>query len=493
MALEDIRAERLKRIALLEEKGMPAYPAESNRTAENAAFLASFPELIESGQEVTLAGRIMSLRDQGGIVFCDLFDGTARVQSILKQDDMDADLFGLFIAAVDQGDFIEVTGRAFITKRGVNSLMVSSWRMLAKALRPIPDAWFGLKDEDARYRKRYLDMLLNPEVADLARKRSLFWNSIRSFMLARKFIEVETPVLETLTGGAEARPFITHHNALDIDVFLRISVGELWQKKLMVAGLPKTFEIGRIFRNEGMSHEHANDYTSFEFYEAYSDARTGVPMLVDLYRTVAQETFGTSQFSINGFAVDLGAEWNQLDFNTLMQEKYGFDPREVSLETVAACMEQEGIPQEANLSLARGVDLLWKKVRKTIGGPAVLTGMPVYLESLAKKSTKDPRVVDRFQILIGGSEVGKAFNELNNPVDQSERFAEQQALRDAGDDEAQMADAEYVEAMEYGMPPIFGFGVSERLFSFLAGKSIREASLFPLMRPRTGETEEEGK
>lgn len=493
MALEDMRAERLKRIALLEEKGMDAYPAETNRTADNASFLASFPELIDSGNEVVLAGRIMSLRDQGGIIFCDVFDGTARVQTILKQDDMDAELFALFVAAVDQGDFIETTGQAFVTKRGMNSLMVSSWRMLAKALRPIPDAWFGLKDEDARYRKRYLDMLLTPEVADLAKKRSVFWNSIRSFMLARGFVEVETPVLETLTGGADARPFITHHNALDMDVYLRISVGELWQKKLMVAGLPKTFEIGRIFRNEGMSHEHANDYTSFEFYEAYADARIGVPMLMDLYRTVARETFGTEQFTINGFAVDLAGEWDQVDFNTLMQERYGFDPRDVSLEEVAAHMEKEGIPKEPNLSLARGVDLLWKKVRKTIGGPAILTGMPVYLEPLAKKSKTDPRTVQRFQILIGGSELGKAFNELNDPIDQAERFTAQQALRDAGDDEAQMADTEYVEAMEYGMPPIFGFGVSERLFSFLLGKSIREASLFPLMRPRTSESAAEEK
>ncbi len=385
---------------------------------------------------------------------------------------------------VDSSDFIEVSGVAFTTKRGVQSLMGSTWRMLAKSLRPVPDEWFGLKDEDERYRKRYLDILLNPEVAELIRRRSIFWNAIRIFMLERGFIEVETPVLETTTGGAEARPFNTHHNALAIEMFLRISVGELWQKKLMVGGIPKTFEIGRIFRNEGMSHEHAQDYTSFEFYESYQDAREGVPMLIELYRTIAQKTFGTTRFTIGEFDVDLAEEWKTLDFNTLMEERYCFDPRIVELPTLHAVLKDQGVAHESTIDIGRGVDLLWKKIRKSIGGPAILIGMPVYLEPLAKRSTKDPRTVERFQILLGGSEVGKAFNELNDPQDQRERFERQQALRDAGDEEAQMADFEYVVAMEYGMPPTFGFGVSERLFSFLAGKSIREAQIFPLMRPR---------
>lgn len=483
-SLEEIRAERKKKIEILKASGMEAYPIESFRTSDNTNFLESFDELVASGESVTLAGRIMSLRDQGGIVFMDLFDGTSRIQAILRKDDVGEQIFNLFITTVDASDFIEMEGTAFVTKRGVNSLLGKSWRMLAKSLRPVPDEWFGLKDEDERYRRRYIDMLLNPEVADLIRKRSVFWNAIRSFMLDKGFVEVETPTLETLTGGAEARPFITHHNTLDVDVFLRISVGELWQKKMMVGGIPKTFEIGRIFRNEGMSHEHANDYTSFEFYEAYADASKGVPMLVDLYRTVAQKTFGKLQFKINDFDVDLGADWENYNFNDLMQKEYGFDPRTVEVGTVIELLKKNNIPHEKNVDLGRGVDMLWKKIRKTIAGPAILTGMPVYLEPLAKKSKSDPRVVERFQILIAGSEVGKAFNELNDPADQRERFESQQKLREAGDEEAQMADFEYVEAMEYGMPPTFGFGVSERLFAFLAGKSIREAQIFPLMRPK---------
>jgi lysyl-tRNA synthetase, class II len=479
-SIEEIREERLKKVALLREKGIEPYPIASRRTHDNATFLEQFNEAMGS---VTLAGRVLSIRGQGGISFVDLYDGTRKAQCVLRKDDMGGEAFTLFIDTTDVGDFIEVTGTAFTTNRGMSSLLATSVRMLTKSLRPIPDSWYGLKDEDERYRKRYLDILQSEEVRDRIRKRSLFWNAIRTFMLERDFVEVETPVLETLTGGAEARPFVTHHNALDIDVFLRISVGELWQKKLMVGGLPKTFEIGRIFRNEGMSHEHAQDYTSFEFYEAYQDAERGVPMLIELYRTVAQKTFGTSTFTIGGFTVDLDAEWEQYDFNALMQQRYGFDPREVTIEEVRAQLVSEQVPHEDTVDVGRGVDLLWKKIRKTIAGPAVLTGMPVYLEPLAKKSPHDNRVVERYQILLAGSEVGKAFNELNDPIDQRERFVAQQALRDAGDDEAQMADFEYVEAMEYGMPPMFGFGVSERLFSFLANTSIREAQIFPLMRP----------
>ncbi len=486
--LDDIRWERLKKLQLLRERGIDPYPAESQRTHENKAFIEQFESLSKDGTAVTLAGRIMSLRDQGGIVFADLYDGTGKVQALIKQDDLGAEAFQLFIDTVDTGDFIEVTGTPFTTKRGVNSLSGASWRMLTKSIRQIPDQWFGIKDEDERYRKRYLDILMNQEVAERLRRRSVFWNTVRWFMLARGFVEVETPILETTPGGAEARPFITHHNALDIDVYLRISGGELWQKRLMVAGIPKTFEIGRIFRNEGMSFEHAQDYTQFEFYESYQDGRGGVPMLIDLYREVAQQTFGTLTFSINNFDVNLGAEWQQLDYSTLMDERYGFDPRTVTLDEVKKYVTKEGIAVDATVDLGRGVDLLWKKVRKSIAGPAILTGMPVYLEPLAKKNTKDPRVVDRFQLLIAGTELGKGFNELNDPEDQAERFRAQQALRDAGDPEAQMADPEYVEALEYGMPPSFGFGVSERLFSYLAGTSIREAQAFPLMRPRGSES-----
>ncbi len=483
--LDDIRAERMKKLELLKEAGMDPYPIDSNRTHDGASFLNSFKTLESSGEKVTLTGRIMSLRSQGGIIFADIFDGSTRVQTLIKKDDIGDASFDLFSNAIDASDFIEVTGIAFTTKREVPSLAASTWRILSKSLRPVPDEWFGLKDDDERYRKRYLDILLNPSVADMVRKRSIFWNTIRSFMLERNFVEVETPVLENTTGGADARPFVTHHNALDMDVYLRISAGELWQKKLLVAGLPEVFEIGRIFRNEGMSREHLQDYTQLEFYAAYSDYTKGMEMIKELYQTIARNTFGTTTFTIGEHTVDLEAPWKIYNFCEVLKENYGIDPLDTTLDAVEKALQKADIVYEKKeLNLERGVDLLWKKIRKTISGPGFLIGVPVYLEPLAKRAPGNPQTVERFQVLLAGSEMGKGFSELNDPVDQLERFEHQQALRDAGDEEAQMADLGYVEALEYGMPPAFGFGLSERLFSFLAGVDVREGQIFPLMRPK---------
>jgi lysyl-tRNA synthetase class 2 len=484
-SIEEIREERLKKKALLESSGMHAYPNESHRTDTVAVFLDRF-SLYENGKDdVVLAGRVMSMRRQGGIIFCDLYDGTAKTQIVLKKDEMDEVHFTLFFDAIDAGDFVEITGNAYTTNRGHQSLFTKSWRILSKSLRPIPDGWYGLKDEDEVFRRRYLDILLNAEVSEMVRKRSVFWNSMRSFLLAQEFIEVETPILENTTGGAEARPFVTHHNALGIDVYLRISAGELWQKKLMVAGIPRTFEIGRIFRNEGMSAEHLQDYTQMEFYMAYSDYKKGMEMIKTLYREIAEKTFGTTTFTIKGFTVNLASEWQMYDFCALIKENYNIDPLETSVSEIETLLKEHGIEfDKTTLSVGRGIDLLWKKIRKSLGGPGFLVNVPVYLEPLAKKNRDGSATVERFQVIIAGSEVGKGFSELNDPVDQLERFSAQQALRDAGDDEAQMADMEYVEAMEYGMPPAFGFGVSERLFSFLLDKPVREAQIFPLMKPR---------
>lgn len=483
-ALDEIRAERLRKLHLLEEKGMNPYPNRSMRTHEIGSVLAEFKSLSESGSILTIGGRIRAIRKHGGSAFLDLEDGTGRIQLFLKKDEVGEEAFALFEDAVDIGDFIEASGTAFRTKHGQESVQASTWRMLAKTLRPIPDEWYGLHNEDERFRRRYLDMLLNQEVATIAKKRSTFWNALRSYLLTAGFIEVETPVLENTTGGAEARPFVTHHNALDIDVFLRISAGELWQKKLLVGGLPKVFEIGRIFRNEGMSREHLQDYTQLEFYQAYSDYEQGKQMVTDLYRHIAKETFGTLEFTIGEHTVNLGDEWETYDFCAILKKEYGIEPLSVSLDAVRDALEKAGIASDERMSVERGVDLLWKKVRKTISGPGFLIGVPVYMEPLAKRSEGNTAVVERFQIILAGSEMGKGFSELNNPIDQRERFVAQQALRDAGDEEAQMADMDFVEALEYGMPPAFGFGLSERLFSFLMDMDVREAQLFPLMRPK---------
>lgn len=422
-ALDEIRAERLRKLALLEEKGINPYPNRSARTHEIGSVLQDFETLSAEESAVIVNGRIRAIRKHGGSAFLDIEDGTGRVQVFFKKDEIGEELFSLFEETVDTGDFLEVSGTVFRTKHGQESIQATAWRMLAKTLRPIPDEWYGLHNEDERFRRRYLDMLLNPEVASIARKRSLFWNAMRSYLLQKDFVEVETPVLENTTGGAEARPFETHHNALDIDVYLRISAGELWQKKLLVGGLPKVFEIGRIFRNEGMSREHLQDYTQMEFYQAYSDYEEGKNLIADLYRHIAQETFGTTSFTIGEHTVDLSSDWETYDFCQILQKEYSIDPLTTSLEEVIAALRKAGIEKEGeSMSVERGVDLLWKKVRKTISGPGFLVGVPVYLEPLAKRSEQNSAVVERFQVILAGSEMGKGFSELNNPIDQRERF-----------------------------------------------------------------------
>ncbi len=483
---DELRAERLKKLAELRDAGVEGYPVESNCERTIEAFLAAFDAFAEA--PTTLAGRVMSLRKQGGIFFADIFDGTARVQIVLQKTEMDETAFDLFDRTVDQGDFVEVAGVSITTKRGARSLQAKTWRMLSKSLTALPDEWFGIKDQETRLRERYLDILLDPELRAMFVRRSAFWQSIREFLLARAFLEVETPILENSPGGADARPFVTHHNALDIDVYLRISAGELWQKRLLVAGFPKVFEIGRIFRNEGQSNEHLQDYTQMELYEAYSDYTRGMQMIQELYRHVATKVYGRQTFTIRGHEVDLSKDWTVIDYGTIIKHHFDIDPIHCTDEEAIAAAAKAGVDVGSGANKARAVDLLWKSIRKTLAGPAFLVGIPVYLEPLAKRSTKNSDIVERFQVILAGSEVGKGFSELNDPIDQAQRFEAQQALRDAGDDEAQRLDQDYVRAMEYGMPPAFGFGVSERLFAFLEDKPAHETQLFPLLRPKQSRT-----
>ena len=460
---------------------MEAYPAKSARDTSIVDFQADFDAREKNGVEVTIAGRIMARRGQGGIIFADIFDGTGRTQVVLQADST-ANI-ELFDKAVDTGDFAEFTGTAFKTKRGEQSLKASSWSMLSKSLLPIPDEWFGLKDEEKKLRERDIDILLNPELRAMFVRRAKFWQAVRDFFLARGFLEVETPALETMPGGADARPFVTHHNALDIDVYLRISCGELWQKRLLIAGFPKVFEIGRIFRNEGQSREHLQDYTQIESYEAYADRDTGMEFVKELYRHVAKTVYGKYTFEMGDHTVDFAEEWPVLDFNELIRNEFDIDPLTASEEDLMHAASKAGAGDVLNKE--RAADYLWKKIRKSIAGPAFLTGVPLYLSPLAKRSPQNPDTTLRIQIIMGGSEVGNGYSELNDPQDQRARFEEQQKLREQGDDEAQRLDTEYLRAMEYGMPPAFGFGVSERLFSFLENRPAHEAQLFPLLRPKT--------
>lgn len=490
-SIDEIRGLRIQKLALLKKKGLNPYPAESKRELSLKEAVENFETLEKNKESKWIAGRIMSLRGQGAIIFITLNDGTGLFQGLLKKDILGDEKFDFWSEVVDIGDFVELQGTFFTTNRGEKTLEATDWRMLSKSLRPLPEKWHGLTDVEERFRKRYLDILMNPELKDLFEKKAKFWNTAREYLISKNFLEVETPVIENTTGGAEARPFVTHHNALDIDVYMRISAGELWQKKLLVGGFPRTFEIGRIFRNEGISPEHLQDYTQLEYYMAYADYETGMEMTKELYRLIGEKVFGTTKFKIKEFEIDLNDEWKMYDFVDIIKKeykKYDIDPLAINDETfkkIKDALEDLHIEYDTTeISIGRGVDLLWKQVRKTIGGPGFLINVPVYLEPLAKRNRKNDATVERFQVILAGSEMGKGFSELNDPIDQFGRFMEQQALRDAGDDEAQMADMEFVEALEYAMPPAFGFGLSERLFSFLMDKPVRETQLFPLMRPK---------
>ncbi|HEY4522311.1 MAG TPA: lysine--tRNA ligase [Candidatus Paceibacterota bacterium] len=485
MAEEDIRNERLKKLDRLKAAGMEPYPAESSRNTSVADLLRSF-DLNDGSQTSIIAGRVMALRGQGGILFVDIFDGTGKMQAVLQKDDMDSVHFDLFADTVDIGDFVEVTGTAYTTKRGEKSIKAVQWKMLSKSLLPIPDQWYGLKDEEKILRERYLDILLNDEVRAMFERREKFWAAMRSFLKARSFLEVETPILESSPGGADARPFTTHHNALDIDVSLRISL-ELWLKRLLVAGFPKVFEIGRVFRNEGQSREHLQDYAMLETYEAYSDIKKGKEFVKELYRHIVKEAYGKYTFEIHGHTVDFAEEWGDVDFCAAIREEFDLDPIHCTEDEAIQVAKNAGVEFGEAPNKTRSIDGLWKQIRKTISGPAFLVGTPAYLTPLAKRRTDNPELVERIQVLIAGSEVGNGYGELNDPQDQRARFEEQEKMREAGDDEAQRLDEDYVRAMEYGMPPAFGFGVSERLFAFLENRPAHEAQIFPLMRPKSGD------
>ncbi len=482
--LEEIRKSRLEKLKSLQAAGVLAYPAKSKRTHRIADVLADFVSLTKAKKQVILAGRIRSLREHGKLTFLHIEDGSAKIQAMLQENKLGEKGYKFFIDHFDVGDFVELTGTLFETKTKEKTIQVSDYRILAKSLLPLPEKWHGLQDEEEKLRKRYLDILFNPEVKEMVEKRSIFWQTIREFMLKKGFLEVETPVLETTPGGADAKAFSTHHHALNMDVYLRISMGELWQKRLMVASFEKTFELGRQFRNEGISPEHLQDYTQMEFYWAYADYQDGMNLVEEMYKQVAKKTFGTLKFKIHGFEVDFGKKWEKYDYVSTVQKYTNVNVLEASLKEIENSLKKLNIEYDkTGFNFGRAMDNLWKYCRKKIEGPGFLINVPVIVSPLAKKSEKNHQVTQRFQVIIGGTELGNGYSELNDPLDQAQRFKEQQKLRDQGDLEAQPYDKDFVEALEYGMPPTCGFGVSERLFSVLMDKPARECQIFPLMKP----------
>ncbi|MCK9187277.1 MAG: lysine--tRNA ligase [Candidatus Colwellbacteria bacterium] len=478
--LEDIIKARKDKLAVLKEKGIDPYPASVKRTAPIRDVLKSFGSLSILKKKVFVVGRVIRLRDQGKLIFMDIDDGTGRIQALLTKKNSED--FGIIKETLDLGDFIEAGGKLIKTKRGEKSIEAKSARIIVKATRPMPTDFYGIEDVETRFRKRYLELALSPETRELFRQKSVFWKTFRTVLEENGFLEVDTPVLEAVPGGAEAEPFKTHYNALDTDFYLRISL-EISLKKLLVGGFNKVFEIGRIFRNEGIDAEHLQDYTQLEFYWAYADYNDLMEFVEKLYKKVIKEVCGSLVTEWKGNKIDWSKKWEKIDYFSIFKEKTGIDLKEAETEDLLNKAKEAGIANSKNLGRGRLIDLLFKKfARPTLIQPCFLVNPPIEIEPLAKKIKGEEHKVARFQVVACGSELGKGFSEGNDPIDERNRFEEQMKLREKGDAEAQMLDEDFLEALEYGMPPSAGFGISERLFSMLMDKPVRETVFFPAMK-----------
>ncbi len=487
--LQDYRNERLRKLELLRELGVDPYPARAERTHTCGEVLARYDEL--AGQTVSVAGRVTSIRSFGKLAFVKLRDASGEVQLYFQKDDvaeLDAarGVLGMKqLKLIDTGDFVQATGVMTTTQTGEKSVGVRELKLLAKALRPMPEK---LENKEERFRRRYVDMNVNPEVRERFVRRSKFWQATRDYLNSHGFCEVNVPVLEHTTGGADANPFVTHMDALDDQQFyLRIS-HELPLKRLIGAGFEKVYDLGPRFRNENYSDEHLPEHVAMEWYAAYWDWHQGMKFMEDMYKYVLQETFGTLKFNVHGFEVDMSGQWEVWDYAEVIKKHYGIDVYNCSVEEVAAKLKEHGLEVEKTDSIPRGIDKLWKNIRKDVAGPVWLVNTPKFISPLAKTNPDNPQTVERFQPVIAGSELGNGFSELNDPIDQLERFVEQQQMRDAGDDEAMMLDIDFVEMLEYGMPPACGWGYSERVFWIFEGVSAREGVPFPQLRHEIDET-----
>ncbi len=443
-----------------------------------------FDEL--EGQPVTVAGRLMSKRGMGKVSFCDMQDKTGRIQLYARKDEMDEAEYAEF-KKYDIGDIVGVEGEVFRTQRGEMSVRCKHVTLLSKSLRPLPEKFHGLQDKELRYRQRYVDLIVNPDVKRNFEIRSRFIGYLRSFLDGRGYMEVETPVLNTISGGATARPFITHHNTLDIDMYMRIAT-ELHLKRLIVGGLERVYEIGRIFRNEGMDTKHNPEFTTVELYEAYADFNDMMDLFEDFLSSAAMKLLGTYQVEWLGEQIDLAPGWRRLTMAEAVKEYLGVDFMAITddAEAVAAAksvgVDMDGVEPTWGHALYECFD---QKIEGQLVQPTFITMHPVDVSPLAKRSPKDPRLTERFELFICRSEMGNAFSELNDPIDQKERFQKQVELRAKGDDEAGMMDEDYINALEYGLPPTGGLGIGvDRCVMLLTGAdSIRDVILFPTMKP----------
>ena len=481
--LMQIRRDKLKE---LQEKGKDPFEiTKFNRTNTAGEVKANYEEF--EGKYITVAGRIIAKRIMGKASFCTIQDTDEKIQSYVSINDLGEENYKEF-KTWDIGDIIGITGFVFKTRTEEISVHANEVTLLSKSLRPLPEKFHGLKDPDLRYRQRYVDLIMNPEVKETFIKRSRIISEIRRILDEKGYLEVETPVLNTISGGATAKPFVTHHNSLDIDMYLRIAT-ELNLKRLIVGGYDKVYEIGRIFRNEGMDIRHNPEFTSIEFYEAYADYNDMMDISEEIFSKCAMKVCGSMKISYQGQEIDLTPSWKRISMIDSIKEACGVDFNEIETDEEAVKLaEERGMEFADETKKTRGdvISMFFDEyVEKTLIQPTFVYDYPVEISPLAKRKTTDPRLTERFELFIGGREYANAFSELNDPIDQYERFKKQVEARDAGDDEAGMMDEDFINALEYGMPPTGGIGIGiDRLVMLLTDSaSIRDVLLFPTMKP----------
>ncbi len=482
---------RKKKLSVMKEKGVRVYPNDFSPT-HSASVLqdrfatASTEELDKTGETFSVAGRMRSLRHFGKAAFFHLQDRSGQIQVYVRQGDSPPEAVALLQESLDVGDLVGVKGTLFRTRTGELTIKAATLRLLSKALRPLPEKWHGLQDVEARYRQRYLDLLVNPQVRDTFRKRAKLIQLIRHFFITHDFLEVETPMMQSLAGGALAKPFITHHRALDLDLYLRIAP-ELFLKRLVVGGVERVFELGRVFRNEGVSTKHNPEYTLLEFYQAYATHEHLMTLTEELFAFLAQEVNGGPRLVYGEHEIDLTPPWRRLVLKEAVRQYAGLSAEEVEQEAIVRAKARAvGVHLPATAPLGKVLADLFEAVAEPhLIQPTFVVSYPVEVSPLARRNDADPRFVDRFELYIAGRELANAFSELNDPEDQGQRFLDQMRAREAGDEEAHALDEDYIRALEYGMPPTAGegIGIDRLVMLFTNSPSIRDVILFPLMRP----------
>ena len=484
--LDQVQVRRDKLAALQAEGRDPFQITKFDFNADSATIKADY-EAFE-GKIVRVAGRLMSKRGMGKVLFCDLQDNTGRIQLFVKIDEMGEEEFNRF-KKNDIGDIVGAEGEVFTTKTGEVSIRTSSIQLLSKSLLPLPDKFHGLTDKEIRFRQRYVDLMVNPEVKQNFIIRSKFIKHMRNYLDNMGYIEVETPVLNTIAGGASARPFITHHNTLDIDMFMRIAT-ELPLKRLIVGGMDRVYEIGRIFRNEGMDPKHNPEFTSIELYQAYADFHDMMDIAEGIFTTFAKEVLGTYEVEWMGEKIDLTPGWPRMTMVEAVRKYVGID-----FDTITDDAEAVAAAKAKGVELSDAAEKTWgnalyacfdQRVEEHLIQPTFITMYPVEVSPLTKRSPKDPRLTERFEFFICHSEMGNAYSELNDPIDQKARFQKQVEQRERGDDETEMMDDDFINALEYGMPPTggMGIGIDRAVMLFTNSDTIREVILFPTMKPQ---------